>query len=282
MISDEKNSKAESASVPSTSAAKYADKEIDLAQLRKFIHDELHRFNESKLNKLNGLDLVKIIRRKNPYLYRYKNFEALEDLVKALVDATLSSSDETLFGVILERVAIKVCEQSFGGRKSMVEGIDLEFDRDNIRYIVSIKSGPNWGNSDQKKRMKQHFTQARRIFQQGGYSQMVRAIEGCCYGQTSRMFNQGDYQKLCGREFWQLISGNRAMYQVVLDLIAEASKDNGRTYKHHYNIAIMRITDELSSIYIDLNGDIDWSKILEKNSTGISSNFVYGETTRDL
>ena len=282
MISDEKNSTAESASVPSTSAVEYADKEIDLAQLREFIHDELHRFQESKLNKLNGLDLVKIIRRKNPYLYRYKNFEALEDLVKALVDATLSSSDETLFGGILERVAIKVCEQSFGGRKSMVEGIDLEFDRDNIRYIVSIKSGPNWGNSDQKKRMKQHFTQARRIFQQGGYSQMVRAIEGCCYGQTSRMFNQGDYQKLCGREFWQLISGNRAMYQVVLDLIAEASKGNGRTHKHHYDIAIMRITDELSSIFIDLNGDIDWSKILEKNSTGISSNFIYGETTQDL
>ena len=274
MISDEKNSRAESAGVPSTSAAKYADKEIDLAELREFIHDELHRFNESKLSKLNGLDLVKIIRRKNPYLFRYKNFEALEDLVKALVDATLSSSDETLFGVILERVAIKVCEQSFSGRKSMVEGIDLEFDRDNIRYIVSIKSGPNWGNSDQKKRMKQHFTQARRIFQQGGYSQMVRAIEGCCYGQTSRMFNQGDYQKLCGREFWQLISGNQAMYQVVLDLIAEASKDNGRTYKHHYDIAIMRITDELSSIYIDLNGDIDWSKILEKNSTGISPNYI--------
>ena len=274
MISDEKNSKAESASVPPTSAAKYADKEIDLAQLREFIHDELLRFNESKLNKLNGLDLVKIIRRKNPYLYRYKNFEALEDLVKALVDATLSSSDETLFGVILERVAIKVCEQSFGGRKSMVEGIDLEFDRDNIRYIVSIKSGPNWGNSDQKKRMKQHFTQARRIFQQGGYSQMVRAIEGCCYGQTSRMFNQGDYQKLCGREFWQLISGSRVMYQVVLELIAEASKDNGRTYNHEYDEAIMRITEELSSIYMDLNGDIDWSKILEKNSTGISPNYI--------
>ena len=241
MISDEKNSTAESASVPSTSAAEYADKEIDLAQLREFIHDELHRFQESKLNKLNEFDLVKIIRRKNPYLFRYKNFEALEDLVKALVDATLSSSDETLFGVILEKVAIKVCEQSFGGRKSMVERIDLEFDRDNVRYIVSIKSGPNWGNSYQKKRMKQHFTQTRRIFEQGGYSQMVRAIESCCYGQTSRMFNQGDYHKLCGREFWQLISGSRLMYQVVLELIAEASKDNGRTYNHEYDEAIMAL-----------------------------------------
>ena len=217
---------------------------------------------------------LKIIRRKNPYLFRYKNFEALKDLVKALVDATLSSSDETLFGGILEKVAIKVCEQSFGGRKSMVEGIDLEFDRDNVRYIVSIKSGPNWGNSDQKKRMKQHFTQARRIFEQGGYSQMVRAIEGCCYGQTSRMFIQGDYHKLRGREFWQLISGSRVMYQVVLELIAEASKDNGRTYNHEYDEAIMRITEELSSIYVDLNGDIDWSKILEKNSTGISPKYI--------
>ena len=103
---------------------------------------------------------------------------------------------------------------------------------------------------------------------------MVRAIESCCYGQTSRMFNQGDYHKLCGREFWQLISGSRLMYQVVLELIAEASKDNGRTYNHEYDEAIMRITEELSSIYMDLNGDIDWSKILEKNSTGISPNYI--------
>ena len=44
----------------------------------------------------------------------------------------------------------------------------------------------------------------------------------------------------------------------------------------------MRITDELSSIYIDLNGDIDWSKILEKNSTGKSPNYLYGETTREF
>ena len=103
---------------------------------------------------------------------------------------------------------------------------------------------------------------------------MVRAIEGCCYGQTSRMFIQGDYHKLRGREFWQLISGSRVMYQVVLELIAEASKDNGRTYNHEYDEAIMRITEELSSIYMDLNGDIDWSKILEKNSTGISPNYI--------
>ena len=72
------------------------------------------------------------------------------------------------------------------------------------------------------------------------------------------------------------------MYQVVLDLIAEASKDNDRTYKHEYDEAMMRITDELSSIYMDFNGDIDWSKILEKNSTGVSPNYIYGESTRDL
>ena len=28
-------------------------------------------------------------------------------------------------------------------------GIDLEFDKDGVRYIVTIKSGPNWGNSSQ-------------------------------------------------------------------------------------------------------------------------------------
>jgi len=37
----------------------------------------------------------------------------------------------------------------FGGRKSGITNIDLEFDTDGKRNIVTIKSGPNWGNSSQ-------------------------------------------------------------------------------------------------------------------------------------
>ena len=56
-----------------------------------------------------------------------------------------------------------MCGRVFDGRKSSAEGIDLEFERDTIYYLVSIKSGPNWGNSGQIKKMVQNFAKARRI-----------------------------------------------------------------------------------------------------------------------
>jgi hypothetical protein len=62
----------------------------------------------------------------------------------------------------LEGLAIFINHKAFNGRKSSTPGIDLEFYKDNVRYIVSIKSGPNWGNSRQIKKMKTDFTQAKK------------------------------------------------------------------------------------------------------------------------
>ena len=51
----------------------------------------------------------------------------------------------------------------YNGYKSSAEGIDLEFEKDNIHYFIAIKSGPNWGNSSQIARMKDNFKKAMRI-----------------------------------------------------------------------------------------------------------------------
>jgi len=48
----------------------------------------------------------------------------------------------------------------YKGRKSAVQGIDLEFDNEGVRYIVAIKSGPNWGNSSQIAKMRSDFKTA--------------------------------------------------------------------------------------------------------------------------
>lgn len=45
-----------------------------------------------------------------------------------IVDAFLSSSEETMFGNVLEGIAIDICSHAKGGRKSSTESIDLEYD----------------------------------------------------------------------------------------------------------------------------------------------------------
>ena len=71
-----------------------------------------------RLESLAGLKLEKVLARKNPYLFKAKYIESAGDLVKQLLDAHLSSQEETVFGDFLEVLAVYVCQQT--DRKSVV------------------------------------------------------------------------------------------------------------------------------------------------------------------
>ena len=53
----------------------------------------------------------------------------------------------------------------YNGQKSSAEGIDLELEKENRKYIVSIKSGPNWGNSGQILQMRTNFRKAKEFLE---------------------------------------------------------------------------------------------------------------------
>jgi hypothetical protein len=122
---------------------------LDLNKVITFVGDNIGSFHTARLESLQKLKLRQILKRKNPYLFKAKYIIAAPDLVKMLLEAHLSSQEETMFGEFLEELAISICGQVYGGRKSSAEGIDLEFEKEGVLYIVSIKSGPNWGNSCQ-------------------------------------------------------------------------------------------------------------------------------------
>jgi hypothetical protein len=154
--------------------------EITKQEIIEFIENNIQKFHNRRLDSLAKLKLNKILKRKNPYLYKAKNIVIAQDLVKEILDAHLSAQEEGIFGDFLEELAIFICSKTYGGRKSSANGIDLEFERDGILYVVSIKSGPNWGNSRQISKMKDDFNKAKRILRTGGQARQVEAVNGCC------------------------------------------------------------------------------------------------------
>ncbi|MGI9558933.1 MAG: PmeII family type II restriction endonuclease, partial [Thermodesulfobacteriota bacterium] len=143
------------------------NQEIKVEDVQNYVSKNIKGFHEARLDSLKKLKLDDVLERKNPYLFKAKNIAVASDLVRGILDAHISSQEETLFGNFLEDVAIFVNENVYGGWKSTTEGIDLEFVRDGVRYVVSIKSGPNWGNSSQIKKMKQNFAKAKQLLRQG-------------------------------------------------------------------------------------------------------------------
>ncbi len=238
---------------------------IEQQEIARYVEENIHRFHENRITGLRTLKLQTVLKRKNPYLFKAKNIITAYDLVKGLLDAHLSSSEEGLFGAFLEGLAIFVCARIFNGRKSSSEGIDLEFEKDLVRYIVSIKSGPNWGNSSQIRRMIDNFNRAKKILRTNTFSTNVVAVNGCCYGKDDQP-DKGDYLKLCGQRFWEFISDNEGLYTEIIEPIGYTAKENNEQFEEEYGKVINRFTLEFMQSFCDTEGQIDWQKIVQLNS----------------
>ena len=236
--------------------------------LRTTIPPYIAEFHARRYEKLGKIKLTTLLEKKNPYLYKAKNISSGTELVRSLLDAYLISQEETLFGTILENIAIAVTAFVHNGYKSGIEGIDLEFSKDEIRYIVSIKSGPNWGNSGQQKKMIDHFNAARRILRTSNSNVHVKAINGCCYGRSTpknTYQEKGDYEKLCGQAFWSLISNDETLYIELIEPIGIEARSRNEEFMVKYdNITNLLAKEALNEFCLD-DGSLNWPAIIEFN-----------------
>jgi hypothetical protein len=236
---------------------------LDVA--RAFVADNIKsQFHDLRLESLETLKLEDVLRKKNPYLFRAKAVTAAPEMVKQILDAHISSSDETVFGKFLEALAIHVCRHAFGGRKSHTTGIDLEFTRKDVRFAVSIKSGPKWANADQRKKMVQNFNVLKQVARQGG--EVVECVEGCCYGKDANPYKVGGYLKLCGQDFWTLVSGDSDLYKDLVEPLGHQARQRCDDFDAAYGKVQTRFTVKFAAQFCSADGSIDWPKLLELNS----------------
>ena len=163
---------------------------IDLDEVREYVNENIVGFHNAKVKSLEQLSLEKLLR-KNPYLFKAKNINTAGELIANFLEAFLSSSEEKLFGDFLEGLAGFVAEETCGGRKSTASGVDLEFFNQDIHYIVSVKSGPSWGNSSQHAKLEQDLRNAVTRVKQLRRNLNVQPVLGICYGKTKTSYVRG-------------------------------------------------------------------------------------------
>jgi hypothetical protein len=236
----------------------------DIEKINAFIEKNISEFHKRRLEYVsNKIDLNKILKQKNPYLFKAKNVLTAQDIIKGFLDAFLLSQEETIFGDFLEELAIYICQISYNAKKSEMTGIDLEFEKDNKIYLVEIKSGWNWGNSSQIKQLKINFQNARRIIEKKSSKEIV-AVNGCCFGKDSRTDKNG-YLKLCGQRFWELISDIENLYIDIIEPIGHKAKQKNDDFHIAYSQIINKLSYQFSKDFCD-DGLINWEKLVKFNS----------------
>ena len=231
----------------------------------KAIATALDTFYSSLIEKIDGLDIIKIMKRKNPYLYRAKAMENASEIVENVLGAFVSSSEETIFGnCFFEPLAIAAS----GGNKALAEGIDImvQDNETNTIIAVAVKSGTSVFNADSKKRQEQNFMAASKLAQQA--KARYEAYIGYAYGKKKES-GRGKpkmYQELAGKRFWTELTGDEDFYLKIIQFMGDLPEQYVTSYKESYNKAFNRLVREFSNKFCKEDGSIDWEKLVEFNS----------------
>lgn len=240
-------------------------KKLNLKDVSQYVEQNIGTFHKKRIESLDSLKLSQVLKRKNPYLFKAKYVLTADKIVRGIVDAHISSNEETIFGDWLEGLAIFINEKVYSGRKSGITGIDLEFDNKGIRNIVTIKSGPNWGNSSQISKMVADFKTAKKTLRTSNSKLNIVAVNGCCYGKDNQP-DKGDYYKYCGQAFWEFISGDKNLYTELVEPLGHKAKEKNDDFVQSYSNMINKFTKEFTIDFCKKDGEIDWDKFVRFNS----------------
>lgn len=226
------------------------------------VSSALNDFYSSLTENLNQINLGKILKKKNPYLYRAKGISNATQVVDNILSAYVSSSEETIFGnTFFEPIAIIVS----GGQKAVTEGVDITVDKDNTIYSIAVKSGTSVFNADSRKCQEQNFQSAQRRAQQAHRAFMP--VVGYGYGKKKiSPRNEKFYKELAGKDFWEWLTGDAAFYTKIIEYMGQKPDEFAAAFEEAYNHAQNRMVRDFTLNYCNDDGSINWAKLIEYNS----------------
>ena len=241
---------------------------ITQQELTEYVTRNIPDFHRAKLEGLKKLQLLKLLSKKNPYLLKAKGLSSPRDLVKTILDAFLSSQEETMLGGFLEGLAVFTAEKAQGAKgKSSTTGLDIEMDKAGIRYFVAVKSGPAWANSSQIANMRENFKLAAKVYRQNKDALPVLCVNGCCYGkQAKKSEDKGDYLKLCGQRFWEFISDDPEFYIKIVEPIGHKAKERNAEFLAQYELVVDAFTEVFRKHFCGPDNLIRWDALVEHSS----------------
>ncbi len=231
-------------------------------ELEKIISDLLDNFYERRISALNGLDLKKTLRRKNPYLYRSVGINKASEIVEGMLLAYTSSSDEGIFGdAFFEPLAKAVS----GGVVSPSEGVDVAIETDRKYMAVAVKSGPAVFNAQSKRRQITEFQALESRLRK--LQKFFDPVVGYSYGRKKQKEGSTTYfRELSGQAFWEEITGDSDFYLKIIRLMKDKPQEHAVVYREAWDAAVNRFTASFIKEFCADDGKILWEKVVQFNS----------------
>lgn len=242
---------------------------IDQAQLDAEIQRLLDILYKKRFEKLAEIDLKRLLK-KNPFLFRSVGIQDPNELIEAMLDAFLSSSDETIFGNdFFEPLAYWTATAANKDKKDTTvsigsaSGMDIAIETANAFLAIAVKSGTNIFNAQSTKGQSAEFRELQARLRKMGKE--IRPIVGYGYGRHKAKTSSST-EKHAGQAFWQLISGEDDFYLRISDSIGKYASEHKEVYAAEYIKTKSRLLRQLALNFVDEDGTLNWQKIFKYNS----------------
>jgi len=110
------------------------------------------------------------------------------------------------------------------------------------------------------------FKTAKKTLRTSNAGIITVAVNGCCYGRYPNP-DKGDYFKYCGQKFWEFISEEPSLYTEIIEPLGHKAKEKNDDFLKSYAQMINKFTREFGNDFCDVNGAIEWEKIVKFNSS---------------
>jgi hypothetical protein len=235
---------------------------INADVLENKIAELLDDFYQRRISKINELQLKPTLKRKNPYLFRAIGVQDASDIVKRILLAFMSSSEETMFGNVFFEPLVLFAS---GGQVSDASGVDVSIETDTIYKAIAVKSGPSVFNVQSRAKQANDFKSLEARLRK--IQKHFDPIVGYCYGKrTQREDNAANFRELAGQAFWEEITGDPDFYLKIVRLMKQKPQEHSVEYEAAWVAAVNRLTREFLNEFCHEDGTIDWEKLTIFNS----------------
>jgi len=236
---------------------------LDPVKVELKITELLEDFYKRRIATLSKLNLRETLKRKNPYLFRAIGTQQANEIVEALLQAYMSSSDEGIFGNVFFEPLAKFVS---GGVVNDAEGIDISIEKNHTYTAIAVKSGTHIFNSTSKKKQEDYFKILENRLRK--LRKHFDPVVGYCYGRKgiSKVGRPKAWREIAGQAFWQELTGDKDFYLKIIRLMKEKPKNHLPEYKIEWDMAVNRFTRDFIKDFCFGDGRIDWEKIAVLNS----------------
>lgn len=237
----------------------------NVIQACEFLENKINTIHISLIEELQSIELSDIIININPFLLDKMDTKQAGYTVQYFLDKFINSIQEKMILRSIKDTAIFINNLVFGGWKSDLTGIDLEFCRDGLHYIVVINSAPDADNNNSIMKIYNDILIAQRLLKNSYPDVITQPAIGCYFGNEQNP-DQGKYYKFCGQKFWEFISGEQYLYKHIFKVFRHNTKEEFTEYIVSYSKLINNFTKEFVNDFCNKDGSIDWDRLVEFNS----------------